>query len=119
LTAVEPHPTARRYAVIPPTLTNLATARTALAVGLAIAASVPLGAGTAPAYATNAAPKAAVARLDALGFSPKEARRLLRRTETDPVGPAGAYAAQRIAMAVLYGNAHAFGGPRYHASPAS
>jgi hypothetical protein len=95
-------------------LTNVAQARPALAVGLAVAASLGIGAGAAPAHATNAQPAAAVARLAALGFSPAEARRLLRSTATEPAGPNGAYAAQRIALAVLYGNAHAFGGPRYH-----
>jgi len=99
--------------VIPSKLTNLA-ARTALAVGLAVAASPGIATGPARADVTNAPPAAAVARLAALGFSPAEAGRLLRSTETEPAGPAGVYAARRIAMAVLYGNGHAFGGPRYH-----
>jgi hypothetical protein len=104
--------------VIPSKLTNFA-ARTALVVGLSCAASPSIATGTARTHITTAPPVAAAARLAALGFSPAEAGRLLRSTETEPAGPAGAYAAQRIAMAVLYGNAHAFGGPRYHPDPAS
>ena len=97
---------------------NLA-ARTALVVSLSCAASPGIATGTARTGVTTAPPVAAVARLAALGFSPAEARRLLRSTQAEPAGPVGAYAAQRIAMAVLYGNAHASGGPRYRPDPAS
>jgi hypothetical protein len=92
---------------------TLATRRIALASTIAVAASLGLGASTAGA-STSRPPAPAVARLITLGFSAPEARRLLLTTQSAPAGPAGAYAAQRIAMAVLYGNAHAFGGPRYH-----
>jgi hypothetical protein len=89
-----------------------ATRRIALAVSIAGAASLGLGVSTGSATVTRP-PAPAVARLTTLGFSAPEARRLLLATQTAPAGPAGAYAAQRIAMATLYGSANAFGGPRY------
>ena len=85
----------------------------ALAFTIAAAAWLGPGASTAPA-SMSTPPGPAVVRLTGLGFSAPEARRLLLATQTAPAGPAGAYAAQRIAMAILYGSATAFGGPRYH-----
>jgi hypothetical protein len=64
-------------------------------------------------------PSTAVARLTSLGFSPRDARCLLLITQTRPETQAGAIAAQRIAMAVLWGNAHAFGSAGHHPRPDS
>jgi hypothetical protein len=86
---------------------------TTLTVAFAVAAFLCPGASTAQARSMSHPPAAAVARLTDLGFSPRQARRLLLSTQTHPGTLAGAYAAQRIAMAVLYGTADAFGGPRY------
>jgi hypothetical protein len=97
--------------------THSARGRTVLVVALAYAAFLGSSEGKAQAHGTSHAPAAAVARLTGLGFSTRDARRLLLSTQTHPRTAAGAYAAQRIAMAVLYGNADAFGGPRYR--PAS
>ena len=103
--------------MIRPRATDSARGRTVLLVALAYAAFLGPSMGTAQAHGTSHAPAAAVARLTSLGFSTRDARRLLLSTQTHPSSAAGAYAAQRIAMAVLYGNADAFGGPRDH--PAS
>jgi hypothetical protein len=94
-------------------MTKPTTHRIALVFSIAVAAWLGFGASDAPA-GIGSPPAPAAARLTVLGFSVPEARRLLRATETAPAGPGGAYAAQRIAMAILYGNANAFGGPRYH-----
>jgi hypothetical protein len=91
---------------------NPATRRISFATSVAVAASLALGASTAPA-SLSSPPAPAVTRLTALGFSAPQARRLLLTMQTAPAGAAGAYAAQRIAMATLYGGAIAFGGPRY------
>jgi hypothetical protein len=86
-----------------------------MALAFAVVAASWMGPGTSAAPASiGGPPRPAVARLTALGFSAPSARRLLLAAETAPAGPAGAYAAQRIAMAVLYGSADAFGGRRYH-----
>ena len=103
--------------MIRPHATHSAFGRMILFVSLAFAAVVGPSAGKAEAHSTSHAPAAAVARLTSLGFSAREARRLLLSTQTQPSTAAGAYAAQRIAMAVLYGTADAFGGPRYHPAP--
>jgi len=90
-------------------------ARSNVALALTIVAAAWLGPGTSTAGASMRTPPGpAVGRLTSLGFSAPEARRLLLATQTAPAGSAGAYAAQRIAMAILYGSATAFGGPRYH-----
>jgi hypothetical protein len=103
--------------MIRPRATHSTRGHTVLLVALASAAFLGPSAGKAQAHWTSHAPAAAVTRLTSLGFSTRDARRLLLSTETHPSTAAGAYAAQRIAMAVLYGNADAFGGPRYR--PAS
>jgi hypothetical protein len=103
--------------MIRPRATDSARGRTVLLVALACAAFLGSSEAKAQAHGSSHASAAAVARLTSLGFSTREARRLLLSTQTHPSTAAGAYAAQRIAMAVLYGNADAFGGPRYH--PAS
>jgi len=64
-------------------------------------------------------PRTAVVRLTSLGFSPRDARCLLRITQTRPGTQAGAIGAQRVAMAVLWGNAHAFGSVGHHPRPDS
>jgi hypothetical protein len=93
---------------------NSALGAVMLTVALAVPAFLCPGASTAQARSMSRSPAVALARLTDLGFSPREAKRLLVNTQTHPGTPAGAYAAQRIAMAVLYGTADAFGGPRYH-----
>jgi hypothetical protein len=89
---------------------------TILATGLTLGALLASG-GTAARGSTTHVPDRALTRLTALGFSRDEASGLLRTTRTRPASPAGAYAAQRIAMALLYGDANAFGGPRYRPGP--
>ena len=104
--------------MIRPHATQPAFGRIVLLVSLAFAAFLGGPSGVkAQAHSTIHAPATAVARLTSLGFSAREARSLLLSTQTQPGTAAGAYAAQRVAMAVLYGNAHAFGGPRYHPAP--
>jgi hypothetical protein len=85
---------------------------TILVTGFTLAALLTSGV-KATAASTGDVPAAAVARLTALGFSDDEAAGLLRATRIRPASTGGAYAAQRIAMATLYGSADAFGGPRY------
>lgn len=83
-----------------------------LAIGMVLAALVTSDVTAASTHGADV-PSGAIARLTALGFSTGEAAGLLRTTAARPASTAGAYAAQRIAMAMLYGNAKAFGGPRY------
>jgi hypothetical protein len=88
--------------------------RTILVVSLVVAAWSGTGGALAHAQRAGRPPASAVTRLTSLGFSPGEARCLLRVTAARPGTGAGAYAAQRIAMAVLFGNAHACGSPGHH-----
>jgi len=88
--------------------------RTVLLISLAAAAWFGTSGVDARAQRSNQPPTAALTRLTSLGFSRAEARCLLITTQTRPGTVAGAYSAQRIAMAVLYGDAHAFGSPGHH-----
>ena len=103
--------------MIRPHATHSALGRIVVLVSLVFAAFLSPSGGKAQAQGTSHAPAAAVARLTTLGLSARDARHLLLSTQTQRSTAAGAYAAQRIAMAVLYGTADAFGGPRYHPAP--
>jgi len=98
--------------ILPHASSNRRLRTTIVATGLTLAALLTSG-GPAASASTAHLPASALARLTALGFSRDEAAGLVRTTRTRPASAAGAYAAQRIAMALLYGDANAFGGPRY------